>query len=81
MSACETAKVTYIGTTTVLSASIHSDEQACLFPHTLHLIHFFSRCVLSNYEVFYFRHSFKSIRETEYSSIVCVCVLLLGCKQ
>lgn len=41
MSVCETAKMTSIGTMTVLSASIHSDKQACLFPHTLHLIHFF----------------------------------------
>lgn len=34
MSVCETAKMTSIGTMTVLSASIHSDKQACLFPHT-----------------------------------------------
>lgn len=55
MSVCETAKMTYIRTMTVLSASIHSDKQACLFPQILCPIHFFSRCVLSDYEVFYIK--------------------------
>lgn len=41
MSVCETTKMTSIRTMTILSESIHSAKQACLFPQTLCPIHFF----------------------------------------